>query len=112
MSPMLQGLVRAEGELRLRWWDEVSEAALNSGQKFIVILPFGAFTVGYYHSAGKGKHLGRIQVGRRIDGQVVNRSVQLGEVGRITKERLWDGAQRLQGKLATLETTTAAAVAA
>ena len=112
MSPMLQGLVRAEGELRLRWWDEVSEAALNSGQKFIVILPFGAFTVGYYHSAGKGKHLGRIQVGRRINGQVVNRSVQLGEVGRITKERLWEGAQRLQGKLATLDTTMAAAVAA
>lgn len=109
MSPMLQGLVRAEGELRLRWWDEVSEAALNSGQKFIVILPFGAFTVGYYHSAGKGKHLGRIQVGRRINGQVVNRSVQLGEVGRITKERLWAGAQRLQDRLATLETTAAVA---
>ena len=109
MSPMLQGIVRAEGELRLRWWDEVTEAALNSGQKFIVILPFGAFTVGYYHSAGKGKHLGRIQVGRRIRGKVVNRSVQLGEVGRITKERLWECAQRLQGKLATLETAAVAA---
>lgn len=109
MSPMLQGLVRAEGELRLRWWDEVTEAALNSGQKFIVILPFGAFTVGYYHSAGKGKHLGRIQVGRRIDGKVVNRSVQLGEVGRITKEKLWESAQRLQAKLATLETAAVAA---
>lgn len=110
MSPLAQGLVRAEGELRLCWWDEVTEAALNSGQKFIVILPFGAFTVGYYHSAGKDKHLGRIQMGRRINGQVVNRSVQLGEVGRITKERLWDGAQRLQAKLATVE--AAAVVAA
>lgn len=103
MSPLAQGLVRAEGELRLCWWDEVTEAALNSGQKFIVILPFGAFTVGYYRSASKDKHLGRIQLGRRINGRVVNRSVQLGEVGRITKERLWDGAQRLQAKLATLE---------
>ncbi len=110
MSPLLQGLVRAEGELRLRWWDEVTEAALNSGQKFIVILPIGAFTVGYYRSSGQGKQLGRIQVGRRINGKAVNRSVQLGEVGRITKERLWQGAQRLQAKLAELE--TAAAVAA
>lgn len=110
MSPLAQGLLRAEGELRLRWWDEVSEAALNSGQKFIVMLPFGAFTVGYYHSASKDKHLGRIQMGRRINGQVFNRSVQLGEVGHITKERLWDGAQRLQAKMATVE--TAAAVAA
>jgi hypothetical protein len=66
--------------------------------------------VGYYHNAGKDKHLGRIQMGRRINGQVVNRSVQLGEVGRITKERLWDGAQRLQAKLATVE--AAAVVAA
>ena len=109
MSPLAQGLVRAEGELRLCWWDEVTEAALNSGQKFIVILPFGAFTVGYYHSASKDKHLGRIQMGRRINGRVVNRSVQLGEVGRITKERLWDGAQRLQGKLATVEGSAAVA---
>ena len=109
MSPLLQGLVRAEGVLRLRWWEEVTDAALNSGQKFIVILPFGAFTVGYYHSASKGKHLGRIQMGRRIDGKVCNRSVQLGEVGRITKERLWDGAQQLQAKLAILETTATVA---
>lgn len=102
LSPLMQGLVLAEGHLRLRWWDEVTEAALNSGQKFIVILPHGAFTVGYYHSQSKGKHLGRLQVGRRIAGKVVNRSVQLGEVGHITCESLWLGSQRLQGKLTQL----------
>jgi hypothetical protein len=49
MPPLLQGLVRAEGELRLCWWDEVTAEALNGGQKFIVILPIGAFTVCYHH---------------------------------------------------------------
>ncbi len=111
MSPLQQGLVRAEGQLRLRWWEEVTTAALNGGQKFIVILPFGAFTVGYYRSPRTGQQLGRIQAGRRSGGKIVNRSVQLGAVGRITKEKLWDGAQRLQARLATLETAAAAVTA-
>ncbi|MFZ1398252.1 MAG: hypothetical protein WAS33_15210, partial [Candidatus Promineifilaceae bacterium] len=102
-SPLIQGLIRAEGTLRLKWWEEVSETALNSGQRFIVILPHGAFTVSYYQSASKGKQLGRIQVGRRIDGKVQNRSVQLGEVGYITRQRLWDKSLELQAKLAVLE---------
>ena len=108
-SPLVQGLIRAEGELRLQWWEEVSETALNSGQRFIVILPHGAFTVSYYHSASKGKHLGRIQVGRRIAGKIQNRSVQLGEVGQITKQRLWDKSLELQEKLAELEAAADAA---
>jgi len=108
-SPLVQGLIRAEGELRLQWWEEVSETALNSGQRFIVILPHGAFTVSYYHSASKGKHLGRIQVGRRIAGKIQNRSVQLGEVGQITKQRLWDKSLELQEKLAELEAAAEAA---
>ncbi|MBK8904522.1 MAG: hypothetical protein IPM53_25310 [Anaerolineaceae bacterium] len=108
-SPLIQGLIRAEGELRLQWWEEVSETALNSGQRFIVILPHGAFTVSYYHSASKGKHLGRIQVGRRIAGKIQNRSVQLGEVGHITKQRLWDKSLELQEKLAELEAAADAA---
>lgn len=107
MSPVLQGLVRAEGELRLCWWDEVTIAALNGGQKFIVILPFGAITVCYHHNRRKGKCFGRIQMGRRVNGKVVNRSVQLGEVGRITRERLWEDAQRLQAKMVALEATAA-----
>ena len=110
-SPLIQGLIRAEGELRLQWWEEVSEAALNSGQRFIVILPHGAFTVSYYHSKGKGKQLCRIQVGRRINGKVQNRSVQLGEVGHITKEKLWDKSLALQEKLAELEEAVASAAA-
>lgn len=108
-SPLVQGLIRAEGELRLQWWEEVTETALNSGQRFIVILPHGAFTVSYYHSAGKGKHLGRIQVGRRIAGKIQNRSVQLGEVGYITRQKLWDKSLELQDKLAELEAKANAA---
>ncbi len=108
-SPLVQGLIRAEGELRLQWWEEVTEAALNSGQRFIVILPHGAFTVSYYHSASKGKHLGRIQMGRRVNGKVQNRSVQLGEVGHITREKLWDKSLELQAKLAELEAAADAA---
>ena len=102
-SPLIQGLIRAEGSLRLQWWDEVSEAALNSGQRFIVILPHGAFTVSYYQSKSKGKAFCRIQVGRRINGKVQNRSVQLGEVGRVTRQRLWQKSLELQEKLTELE---------
>lgn len=103
LAPIMQGMVRAEGELRLCWWDEVTEAALNSGQRFIVIMPHGAFTVGYYTSKSKGKQLCRIQIGRRIAGKVVNRSVQVGEVGRLTLDKLWQDSHRVQHKLAELE---------
>ncbi|MCB8924009.1 MAG: hypothetical protein H6652_00110 [Ardenticatenaceae bacterium] len=106
-SPVVQGIIRAEGELRLQWWEEVSEVALNSGQRFIVILPHGAFTVSYYQSKRKGKAFCRIQVGRRINGQVQNRSVQLGEVGTVTREKLWQKSFELQAKLAELEEATA-----
>ena len=108
-SPLIQGLIRAEGTLRLQWWEEVSEVALNGGQRFIVILPHGAFTVSYYHSKSKGKQLCRIQVGRRVNGKVQNRSVQLGEVGHITRQRLWDKSLELQEKLAVLEAKANAA---
>ncbi|MCC6607886.1 MAG: hypothetical protein IT327_32070 [Anaerolineae bacterium] len=108
-SPLVQGLIRAEGELRLQWWEEVTETALNSGQRFIVILPHGAFTVSYYHSAGKGKHLCRMQMGRRVNGKIQNRSVQLGEVGQITRQKLWDKSLELQEKLAELEAAAEAA---
>ena len=111
-SPVSQGLIRAEGELRLQWWEEVSEAALNSGQRFIVILPHGAFTVSYYQSKSKGKVLCRIQVGRRINGRVQNRSVQLGEIGSVTREKLWDKSLVLQAKLTELEEAAANVAAA
>ena len=109
-SPVSQGLIRAEGELRLQWWEDVSEAALNSGQRFIVILPHGAFTVSYYQSKSKGKAFCRIQVGRRINGQVQNRSVQLAEVGRVTREKLWEKSLELQAKLAELEEAAVSAI--
>lgn len=108
-SPLIQGLIRAEGALRLQWWEEVTEAALNSGQRFIVILPHGAFTVSYYYHKGKGKQIGRIQMGRRVNGKVQNRTVELGQVGHITRQRLWEQSLALQGKLAALEAKANAA---
>jgi hypothetical protein len=107
LSPLMQGLVRAEGALRLHWWEEVNPQTLNSGQKFIVILPHGAFNVSYYHHKGKGKSYGRLQAGRRIAGKVQIRSVQLGEVGHITPEKLWQGSLTLQEKIAALEAVAA-----
>ncbi|MAT97769.1 MAG: hypothetical protein CL608_11545 [Anaerolineaceae bacterium] len=108
-SPLIQGLIRAEGALRLQWWEEVTEAALNSGQRFIVILPHGAFTVSYYYHKGKGKEIGRIQMGRRVNGKVQNRTVELGKVGHITRQRLWQQSLLLQEKLAVLEAKANAA---
>ncbi|MBK8903481.1 MAG: hypothetical protein IPM53_20020 [Anaerolineaceae bacterium] len=102
-SPLVQGLIRAEGALRLQWWEEVTEAALNSGQRFIVILPHGAFNVSYYYHKSKGKQIGRIQMGRRVNGKVQNRTVELGQVGHITRQRLWEQSLLLQEKLAALE---------
>ena len=108
-SPLIQGLIRPEGALRLQWWEEVTEAALNSGQRFIVILPHGAFTVSYYYHKRKGKQIGRIQMGRRINGKVQNRTVELGKVGHITRQRLWEQSLVLQEKLAVLEAKANAA---
>ena len=87
----------------------MTEAALNSGQRFIVILPHGAFTVSYYYHKGKGKEIGRIQMGRRVNGKVQNRTVELGKVGHITRQRLWQQSLLLQEKLAVLEAKANAA---
>ncbi|MCB9009417.1 MAG: hypothetical protein H6656_19000 [Ardenticatenaceae bacterium] len=87
----------------------MTEAALNSGQRFIVILPHGAFTVSYYYHKGKGKQIGRIQMGRRVNGKVQNRTVELGTVGHITRQRLWEQSLVLQEKLAVLEAKANAA---
>lgn len=102
LSPLHQGLIRAEGTLRLQWWEEVTTATLNRGQRFIVIMPHGAFTVSYYHHKGKGKHLCRMQLGRRINGRLHNRSAQLGEVGQLTRDTLWQKSLVLQAKIAAL----------
>ena len=105
LSPLMQGLLLAEGELRLCWWEEVTSAHLNRGEKLIVIFPEGAFTVSYYTSKSKQKRLGRLQGGRRVNGKVCNRSVQLGVVGKITRDKLAAGVQLLQEKLSALTQT-------
>ncbi|MCP4300412.1 MAG: hypothetical protein GY783_07495, partial [Gammaproteobacteria bacterium] len=44
-SPLMQGVIRAKGELLIQWHEEVTKAMLNSGERFIVVLPYGAFTI-------------------------------------------------------------------
>lgn len=113
LSPVMQGLVRAEGELRLLWWHHVTQEAINSGQRFIVISPYGAFVVYTDSRKSKDKRTGeplpmlRIQAGRRIQGRIVNRSVQLGKMGEVTMDKFASGLQRMAQKLAALETRQA-----
>ena len=99
-SPVMQGLIRAKGQLCLLWWDEVTEEALNSGQKFIVIYPHGAFAV-RFKKVGNQRY-GKLMATKCLDGTLNRREVSLGRVGNITSDRLYDGTRRLQSKMSTL----------
>ncbi len=109
MTPIMQGMVRAEGELRLKWWHEITEEAINTGERFIVISPYGSFVVYQDKSKSKNKRTGeplhciRVQAGRRIKGRIVNRSVQIGKVGQVTVDQFAAGLERMASKLAELE---------
>ena len=109
MTPIMQGMIRAEGELRLKWWHEITQEAINTGERFIVISPYGSFVVYGDKSKSKNKSTGeplhylRLQAGRRIKGRIVNRSVQIGKVGHVTIDQFAVGLERMASKLAQLE---------
>ncbi|MCI0578140.1 MAG: hypothetical protein L0332_30790 [Chloroflexi bacterium] len=101
MGPVQQGLVRAEGQARIYHYQEPDEAVLNAGKRFIAILPNGAFSVSVRGRRGQSQKYATLQYGYRVNGKVKMVGKQVGPVGQVTYDRLYDGAQVLRAKLAT-----------
>lgn len=102
-EPLLQGLMRARGEIFIQWYDEVTEEMINSGQRFIVVLPYGAFTVSLKKDRRRpNNHKIQVQAGRRVGGKPVNRSCLLGEQGKVTYENLFEATHELSRKMTIL----------
>ncbi len=102
-TPVAQGILRAQGEILIQWYDEVTEAMINSGQRFIVVLPYGAFTVSLKKDTRRpNNHKIQVQAGRRVDGKPVNRSCLLGKQGKVTYENLFEATHKLSRKMTTL----------
>lgn len=96
-SSLMQGLILAEGALRVFWADEISPALLNGGRKFVAVLPHGTYHVRYH--AGKAY----VQMAQKAGGRVCTRMVILDRVGALTVERLLEGTRELQAKLDALD---------
>lgn len=102
-APVVQGFIRAQGEILIQWYDEVTEEMINSGQRFIVVLPYGAFTISLKKDRRRpNNHKIQVQAGRRVDGKPVNRSCLLGKQGKVTYQNLFEATHKLSHKMTTL----------
>ncbi|MCL4264716.1 MAG: hypothetical protein KJ069_15950 [Anaerolineae bacterium] len=95
-SPLMQGLIRAQGELRTCWPEDITPTVLNSQRHFVAVLPHGEFNIRYH--GGKGY----VQAAAKTNGRVQTRMVILGNVGSLTYEHLVKGTLTLQAKLLAL----------
>jgi len=99
-SSLMQGVIRTKGELLIQWHEEVTKAMLNSGERFIVVLPYGAFTISCKRDLRrKDNDSIQVQAGRRVNGKPVNRSCSLGKRGEATYEKLFTATQKLRQKM-------------
>ena len=99
LAPLGQEVVLLRGQLRVQWFETVSEGWLRQAQRKIVVLPHGIYTITYRR--GKGGRLdASIQKGRRVDGKIVTRAVHLGRAAALTKAKLWQRSLALERKLA------------
>ncbi|MCA9925723.1 MAG: hypothetical protein KC421_25300 [Anaerolineales bacterium] len=99
-SPVMQGLIRAEGQLRVLWWDEVTEKVINTGQKFVVIYPHGAFAI--HFKKANGRLYGKVVAAKSVNGRFKCREVSIGRVGHITPDSLFKGTRTLQIRMSAL----------
>jgi len=99
-SPLMQGVIRAKGELLIQWHEEVTTAMLNSGERFVVVLPYGAFTISCKRDRSRENNDSiQVQAGRRVNGKPVNRSCSLGKRGEATYENMFAATQKLREKM-------------
>ena len=91
------------GELLIQWHEEVTAAMLNSGERFVVVLPYGAFTISCKRDRSRDDNDSiQVQAGRRVNGKPVNRSCSLGKRGAATYEDLFAATQKLRQKMEAL----------
>jgi len=99
LSPLMQGLLQAQGRLMVYWSDEITPRVLNRGHKFAAILPHGAFNISYHQQRCYA------QAGLQVKGKVCTRQVTIGELGSLTYPQLHHGTLELNGKLCALDAT-------
>lgn len=70
---------------------------LNSGERFIAVLPYDAFTINCKCDRGRNDDVSiQVQVGRRVNDKSVNRFCSLGKWGEATYEDLSAATQKLR----------------
>jgi len=101
LSPLGREVIRLRGEMRVQWFETLSEGWLKLAQRKIVVFPHGIYTITYRQDRRKpGKMVAALQKGRRVNGRICSRQVHLGPAGQLTKEKLWDRSLELERKLA------------
>ncbi|MBK8986247.1 MAG: hypothetical protein IPM39_09225 [Chloroflexi bacterium] len=102
-------VIRLRGEMRVQWFETLSEGWLKLAQRKIVVFPHGIYTITYRQDRRKpGKMVAALQKGRRVNGHfdklsascICSRQVHLGPAGQLTKEKLWERSLELERKLA------------
>jgi hypothetical protein len=101
MSLMGREVIRLRGEMRVQWFETLSEGWLKLAQRKIVVFPHGIYTITYRQDKRQpGKMVAALQKGRRVNGRICSRQVHLGPAGQLTKEKLWERSLALERKLA------------
>lgn len=96
LSSLMQGLVWAWGHLMVYWPEEITADLLNSGRKFVAILPHGEFNVSYHDQRCF------VQAGVQVRGKVRTRQVTIGQLGSLTYSQLYHGTLELKQKMVKL----------
>ena len=97
---LTQGLIAARGGSSYYRFEELTEAVINAGRKLLVAFPHGIFALTTYTRSGR-TYL-RFQGGRRVGGKCYNRTVQLGQVGTVTRAAVWEGSLTFKERMAAL----------
>ncbi|MCI0731758.1 MAG: hypothetical protein L0332_34245 [Chloroflexi bacterium] len=99
-GPLLQGAIRAQGQLSIYHHSELTPEVINCGRRYVAILPHGLFTVYSHHHHNKNGVRASLQQGYRENGKPKVHKVELGRVGSITYDKLLEASLTLQKKLA------------
>jgi hypothetical protein len=100
LCPLEQGAVEAKGQLSIYHHQEPNDRVLNSGQRFVAILPNGNYSVTIHKRSDGRQTYASIQAGRRVNGRLKVIQKVIGNVGQITHEKLCAGAIAMQIKTA------------
>ena len=104
MTPLHQAIIQVRGMTRLFYFEELSPQQLNHASRKMVVVPHGIYTIIYSRRGQPYTDVldGSLHKGRSFNGRAYRRSMSLGKVGHLTKERLWEATFCLDEKLAAL----------